>query len=345
MRKLKIIDISLAFFITLITAFTFNIERESRDQSSLFNVAKNRKSITFIMGIDKSDVPYYSLAKDHFVMDENEKTDLIVNSCITLEGVINYLNLSEERNNQPWSVINIVAHGNPNTGLNLYLYDNGPKATPKRLLQAAITNALPRLKENIVDMKTNINFWSCGIGKNPLMNISLKRIFRPVHGDTAQIYCSPHFVVFLPGAENGSVKRVKASYWPYYYKRGYKPSLSEIELELAKRFPDDDVDWHNALLTEGNSSEVFHQTYHIPVSYTRLYDLKSDRPDLSSDQLKMNWIFSQSDILDQVDEAGIPFDNYHWQVNKIIHTDSDGNHAPAIKAIGMATVLNVLEIN
>lgn len=319
------------------------IEEERQDQDPLFYNLNSGTSITFLLGHDKTDVPYFERATEHFVRSEEEKTDLVINSCRTLSCIIEYLNHSSERENRPWSVINIVAHGNPKTGLNLHLYDNEPKATPKRLLQSVLIGSLPKLKEGIVDNQTRINIWSCGIGKNPMINLSLKRIFIPENGDSAQVYCSPHFVIFHPD-DNGNIKRVKASYWPYYYKRGYRPSRSEIVQAMKIQYPDEELDWNMALQKEDYQDQVFQQSYHIPISYTRVYNRKEDRPALNTEEDKRTWINDQAEIKEQLGETEIPFDKFNWQVNKIIHTLDNGERVPAIKAIGMATVLNVLKI-
>ncbi|NNF21379.1 MAG: hypothetical protein HKN67_05525, partial [Saprospiraceae bacterium] len=129
---LKYITSTLYLILIISLGYFSQIESEKRIQEDLFVPVDQRKSITFIMGEDKTETSYYTNAREHFVLNKYEKTDFVVNSCRTLACVIEYLNHSEERGMYPWSVINIVAHGNPKTGLNLKLFDEGPKATPKR---------------------------------------------------------------------------------------------------------------------------------------------------------------------------------------------------------------------
>lgn len=342
--SMKYVTIIISVLMSAGIGYLSQIESEKKAQDDLFTPAAKRKSITFIMGVDKTDVPYYANAREHFALNEKEKTNLVVNACRTLECVISYLNSSEERGSLPWSVINIVAHGNPRTGLNLYLFDGGPKATPKRLVQAQLINSLSRLDNAVADSTSRINIWSCGIGKNPLINLSLKQLFKTRDNKRVDVYCSPHFVIFHKDTTN-KVHRLKASYWPYYYKRGYRPSLSEIEFELKKKHKEEEINWAEGLRNEDLDTGILHQSYHIPVSYTRIYRLKTDRPDISSADSKKAWIYDQPSLVKQIEETGIPFEKYNWQVNKIIHTTDDGKKVPAIKAIGMSTVLNVLRID
>jgi hypothetical protein len=306
-----------------------------------------RKSITFIMGEDKTPQPYYALAADHFALDAEAKTNYVIRTCHTLEAVIQYLNSAAERDEMPWDVVNIVAHGNPQTGLNLYITENGYKATPKRLLQAALRGDTPVLESGVVDSMTQINFYSCGIGTSAMIQVSLRQIFKPAEGASAKIYCSSDFIVFHPSLTGAAPRMVRASYWPYYFRRGYRPSDSEIIHALRNEYPEEDIAWSAALdqNVPSDSIEEYHGEYHIPVSYTRIYETKEERPSVGTADEKMLWVRSQPEIREQLDQAGIPEDRYSWTVNRIIHTQPDGKQVPAIKAIGMATVLYVLKEN
>ncbi len=340
------ITLCSGLFLIFIVLGTFRATvPEKRSQDDLFEVIEGRKSVTFIMGEDKTAQPFFELARAHFALDPAEKSDIVVNSCRTLEDVIHYLNGSRERGNLPWSVINIVAHGNPQTGLNLQITNGGHKATPKRLVQAVLKKDLPKLGQNVADTSTHINFWSCGIGKNVLMNMALENIF-DTRENGPRVYCSPHFVVFHPGI-NRPPLRLKASYWPYYYKRGYRPGDIQIASALRRQFPEQDIAWRAAIENKGNSrgGRVYSDEYHIPVKLIRLYKDKDDRPDFTSEEEKVRWALAQPELREQIGETGIPADRFKWTVHKIIHTNADGKRVPAVKAIGMSTVLYVLEEN
>lgn len=318
---------------------------EERTQERLFTSAVDRRSITFIMGEDKTPQPFYALAAQHFALDAREKSDYVIHTCRTLGGVIDFLNTSPLRGTAPWSVVNIVAHGNPQTGLNLYIRESGHKATPKRLVQAALRGDIPDLQPGVADSLTKINIWSCGVGKSPLINVAMQQIFKSASGDSVQVYCSPHFVIFHPSVVGSAPRRLNASYWPYYFRRGYRPGNVEIAEALRRQYPDEVIAWDIALEEElhCDSDSVYHGEYHIPVSYLRIYHTKEERPPLETEAQKMQWVMSQPEINQQLEDAGIPIDKYHWTVNKIIHTTEDGSKVPAIKAIGMSTVLYVLK--
>ena len=320
------------------------IEPERSDQSTLFTEPFEGSSVTFIMGSEEEGAGFYSNAAEHFSHNEVEKTDIVVRTCRTIGDVITYLNKSSLRGQQPWSIVNIVAHGNPNTGLSIDITESGHRATPRRLLQAVVRGDTPRLNRGVIDSTTKINFWSCGIGKSAMLNLALRRMFCTSDGGTADVYCSPHFVMFQPSGHDGITKRIKASYWPYYYRRGYRPSDSEIAQALAIQYPQEDLNWTAALNQQNYSdtTDVCYGEYHIPVRYIKVYAAKEDRPDFTSDEEKIAWALDQPAIRDQIEESGIPKDRFNWTIHKIKHKTDDGRWVPAVKAIGMATVLYVL---
>jgi hypothetical protein len=323
--------------------FTSKVTLESTDQKPLFEVQPERRSITFLMGADNPGYQYFKLAEEHFLFSEEEKTDVLVKSCQSFEDLVNYLNNSTEP--QPWSAIQVVLHGNPYSGLSLPIVNDGPRATPKNLVKAILENPLPSLNSNAVDSTTKINFWGCGIGKNPFINIALDSFFKMPNGGVPQIYTSPHFVVFKD-LENGSAPiRLKASYWPYIYKRGYRPGDHEIASALKKQFPETEINWSKAVATSApvEAQHEFQNSFHIPVSWTVIYPTKESRPAVTTENEKMQWVKSQEELMSKVEECNIPIEKFTWTVNKIVHTTESGEKVPAIKAIGMATVLCVLD--
>jgi len=330
---------------TLIVGYILlsNFTLENKSQSTLFNHGGLEKSITFLLGEDKKGYQYFRLAEEHFLFDEEEKTDLMIKSCRSIEDMIHYLNDHSQDNS--WSTIQVVLHGNPWNGLSIPIESEGPRASPKKLVKAIMDNPLPSLKTNAIDSSTKINFWGCGIGKNPFIKIALDSFLVLPTGDTPNIYVSPHFVIFKEVGNGIPAKRIKASYWPYIFKRGYRPSDGLIAQELQNQHPDVPIDWNNAIVNNETHEQegLFQNSFHLPVSWTVIYPTKKSRPALKTEEDKMNWVRSQEELMRQVDELNIPLDKFNWTVNKIILTQKDGTKVPAIKAIGMATVLCVME--
>lgn len=297
----------------------------------------DRKSITFIMSNDKPGKSYYSLATEYFSKHITAKTDLITAECRTVSCVIERLNRLEKGK---WSEVNLVAHGNSKTGLNIYLKAEGQKATPKHLVQEVLLKNLPELSYSVVDTHTNINVFSCGVGTNPLITHSIERIF---HTDTfsPNVNCAEKYIVFRPDS-NGIVQMIEANYWPYYYRRGYRPSASEITAEMKQIYPSVKKNWAKKL--EGTQvDQLQSMDYHIPVSFTKIYEDKHQRPNFDSEMSKMKWVRGQLQIKSQLADLEMGYDDFHWSVDKRIITDEKGIKKYAVKAIGMSTVLCFLD--
>jgi len=321
------------FFLLIIWAYT----RCSSDQEQL-TPGDERKSITFIMSYDKPGKSYYSLATEYFANHKRAKTNLVTTECRTISCVIESLNDLE---NGKWSEVNLVAHGNSKTGLNLYLEDEGHKATPKRMVQEALLKNVPKLSGEVADSNTNINIYSCGIGTNPLISLSMDRIFS-TGVDSPNVNCSDKYIVFRPDS-NGVVQLIEANYWPYYYKRGYRPSVSEIDAEMKRLYPNLEEDWAGKL-EDTRADQLQRMDYHIPVSFTRVYADKHQRPKFGTYESKMKWVKEQSQIASQLKELELDYDDFHWNVDRRIIKDDNGDSMYAVKAVGMSTVLCFLEV-
>lgn len=323
----------------LISKFTL----EKGNDIPLENNSKDSLSITFLLGEDKSGYNYFELAEQHFLYDTVEKSDIMIKSCRSIEDMILYLN-----NNyypKPFNSVQVVLHGNPWNGLSLPIVNDGPRATPKKLVKAMVENKLPTLSSNSIDSTTRMNFWGCGIGKNPFIKIALEDFFTLPDGGTPEIFASPHFVIFKEPKDGTAPKRIKTTYWPYIFKRGYRPSPGLIAQEMDRQYPEVEKEWSEILVSnkENADENQFQNTFHIPVSWMVIYPSKKSRPSLSSQNDKMSWVKGQPELMEQIRELNIPMDKFTWTVNKIIHTNDDGTKVPAIKAIGMATVLCIME--
>ena len=307
-------------------------------------VKRTKQSIAFLLGEDASGKQYFQLAEQHFLFDEEEQTDVLVKSCRSIEDVLYYIN--ETADHVFWETIHIVVHGNPYNGLSVAIDNEGPRATPKNLIKATMNLSLPAIQTAAIDTNTQINFWACGIGKNPFIKIAMEHFFKLPNGRLPQLYVSSHFVLFEKSKNGYAPKRYNAKYWPYIFKRGYRPADWQIEKSLKQQYPTIDVDWMVAIQRSesGTNYSSFQNIFHIPVSWTVIYPSKQSRPSVRSKEDKMEWIRSQPALLQQIEEVNIPLDKFTWTVNKIIHTDEQGQKVPAIKAIGMATVLCVLEV-
>lgn len=329
--------ISIVVYFILLVGFVCASLRSSKCVSS----PKGGESICFIMGEDKNSETFYTLGAEHFQEDRIVKTDRMISHIRSLESLVRFLNF--EKPDTPYERIEIVLHGNTWSGMATDIVDGGERAYPKDFLKAVLLGELPKLQPGVIDTHTVINIWSCGIGRNPIINLAFTRLFTDTNDVLPKVHTSKDFVIFRRVKENEPAQRLSANFWPYFFKRGLRPSESYIASELAKQYPEEDKPWLGILQDEELDKNEFERSFHVPVSWTVIYDEKEDRPGVNTEEEKMNWIHSQPSLMKKIDELEIPIDKYNWTVNKIIHTDANGDKVPAIKAIGMSTVLCVLE--
>jgi len=323
-----------AFAILILGLLWTSCEKEVAEAN-----VKREKTVTFILSADIPGKQYFQLAEEYFRKHPEGATDIVTSECRSIACVIDYLN--EYGGEDHWAKVNLVAHGNSKTGLNLYLSDGGHKATPKRMVQEVALNNLPSLSSRSVDSSTIIDVMACGIGTNPMIALSMKSVFKTDGLSWPTVNCSDKFVVFRTDT-NGVVQKVEAQYWPYYYKRGYRPSVSEIDDVMNERYPKDSVLW-DGLLSNPTDDDMTME-YHIPISYTQLYEKKSDRPTFTNQQSKEQWAKSQRSIAEKLVEINMDFEQFHWRVDKRIIKDADGKYQYAVKAIGMTTSICFLKV-
>lgn len=301
------------------------------------------ESITFIMGEDTEDREFYTLGEAFFRVDSVHKTDRIVKHIRSLEELLVFLNLNVP--DKPWGRIEVVVHGNVWSGLSAKILEGGERAYPKDLLKMVVQGKLPTLEVGIVDSSTQINIWGCGIGNNLIMNVALDSMFKDRVGNRPKVVASDDFVIFKKDETDGRTKRVLASYWPYFYKRGYRPSESVIVEQMRKQYPEQNRSWKSAFESKngGEIDDLKTEQFSIPISWVVTYPTKEERPNVESDIEKMAWVKSQPDLMKRINDLSIPIDKYTWNINKVIHRTDTGKTVPAIKAIGMSTIMCFLE--
>lgn len=322
----------IVFVLMIILIFT-SCERE------VIISDEERRSIAFILSTDSPGKDYFSLATEYHRVHPEGRVDIITSECRSLACVIDYLNTAET--DRPWGDVHLVAHGNSKTGLNLYLSDGGHKATPKRMVQEVALQSLPRLKKGAVDSGTSITISACGIGTNPMIALGMKSIFDPESGPAPVVDCASSYVIYRPD-RHGVVQRMEASYWPYYYRRGYRPSISEIEYAMNQTYPKSRQDWSEMLTAPRDSALTM--DYHLPISYTRYYADKDDRPSLDDERSKRDWVLSQASLVDQLDAVDLTYEDFTWFVGRRRITTVSGEVKYAVKAIGMSTALCFLRV-
>ena len=298
-----------------------------------------RPTVTFIMGEDKSAIKYFELAEQYFTFHPIEKTEILVKHCRSFSEMYDYILNDKPESTPPWGRVEVVLHGNAWHGLQLPLDTNGDRCTGKTLMKAAITKKFEPIPDHVLDSLTVMTFHGCGIGKNPLVVAGINKIFQA--NASPKIHVSDQFVVFTSCDSMDIPMKVNANYWPYIFRRGYRPSDIEIAMQLKSDFPNASINWRDALLTQSPDS-AFHQSFHLPIVHYRFY-AEDTRPQLNTEKSKMDWLRNEPQILKKLEEVGLHYDDFTWTIYPM-QFEENGTSSPAIKAVGMATILCVLQI-
>ena len=312
---------------------------------------QKRKSITFIMGEDeKTKNQYYAEAANFYRYNEQERTDVVIDTCQSLWSIKTFLEDHRPTNGLPWGDINIVVHSNEWTGLSMPVFPNGERINSAVLMDAHINNHFIPIPSEVADGQTRIDFKSCGLGRNELLVNALQELFLndECAGTSPKVTASPYFLFYESAKYKGiptSTKKSKAEVWYAFYKTGYREGDIKLSRQLSKRYPNATVNWRKALKHKSseNSASLFHYNFTIPIEWTVTYETESDRPNLVTKESQQKWLANQLELQAELAAYGIEMDKFRWQFKEIDYTFEDGVVEPAIQVKGKCTVVCILQ--
>lgn len=303
-------------------------------------ITYKHRSITFIIGSDKSSNKYYTNAAQFFRQHDAGENNTIKIAPFSLKEILDYLNTIP--NGERWDKVNVISHGNSWTGLAVKLYPNGPRTMLEPLLEAQRNGTIPQLKENIFDEQSHIILYACGLGLNKPLMTELKEVFST---DTQRptITSTKLFNIFSVG------KTTSKHSLAYFYNSFYRPThylgKHALAKQLKERYPNTNINWFDALnrkLPE-YEGQAFSYKYHIPISWTEVYNELSKRPKLKTKDDILNWILEQPEFLALIREYDIPLNLFDWSVQYKNYTNAEGVTKPAMKIKGKTVVMSVLQ--
>ncbi len=322
---------------------------DNQKQNRMFTIQDTgRQSITFILGDDeKGAKPYYSLAFDYYRTDKFARTENINNTCRSLSEVRDYLRDNPPGNGRPWGLIHLVSHGNEWYGLSVPVEPGSKRSSTDRLDEFVNEGKFESLSDQLIDDSTEIFLHGCGLGNDQELLQVVSKAFggkgkRPLV--TASKLKEYYFSMGHPNQQ----KRIQLYYaqtWKIYYQFKSRPDNETLKQEFAQRYPEEKVDWEEALKYTNPAvpSDVFHYEVNIPVYYTVKYASKDSLPDLSSDEKKLKFIKSQKKFAGLIGKSKIPFEKFTWTTKRIYVTDDKNKKQPAISITGWCTVLCVVK--
>ncbi len=307
--------------------------------------ATERENITFILGEDKSpEENYYASATEFYRTHPTEGTEKIITTCRSILEVRNYLAAYFQPGQLPWGKINLVVHGNEWSGLGVATLPGGKRTTISTLEAAMEGNALQPLPDHIADVCTEIHIHGCAVGKNIYLLQMIGKAFGA--SQPLPVKSSVHFVRYEPSEKNPSIShRSQLESWHAFYPKTYRPSDDKLIAQLKKRYPTVKIDWQDALsrTQPRHQKDIYHHTFNMPIVWTVAYADKNSLPNLEKWKVQKKWLHEQEELLDLLKDYKMPLENFQWTFLNVSHELEDGTKVPAIKAIGLCTVLTVLK--
>lgn len=303
-------------------------------------VINQRQNITFILGEDeKADNPYFAHAASYYQQESRQGIDTLIRNIRTLLDVNQYLSNYPPKNGLPWGEIRLVVHSNEWMGLSAPLMEGTKRTTFEGMDKAIEQNLFKALSVKVADMNTQLQLWGCGLGNNqPLIDIIGKAF------GEAKVYSPKHFVQYRKD-EWGHVKRILNRCYYTTFPTAYRPSSTILAQRLKKAYPQSNVNWSDALQTPTASREdkAYNYSFKIPLVWLVSYEDKASRPRVNTQEEKDNWIADQLELQVAFKHYQLDKTDFTWTIYRKMHTFSDGITEPSIKAIGLCTILCILE--
>jgi hypothetical protein len=326
------------------------------DRLSAFFTPKNqpndgqveeRPSITFILGEDEDSTnSYYTLATEFYKNHPSERTETVVTGLRSLLAVRDYLAVQQPIKNVPWGRVNLVVHGNEWSGLAVPVLPDGQRTIGATLAEAVGSKALRPLPDFVADACTEFRIEGCGVGRDTTLLLAIRQALGG-DGELPQVVSSPYFIHFSTVKKAGqtvSCKRELLEAWYAFYPKTYRPATAELARRFQKSYPKTQLDWQAALTQNPDSqpSGGYCHEFDLPVVWVVAYPDEASLPDLTKWREQRKWLTEQPELLVTLRDYEVPLDNFQWTFLKTKHQLGDGTEVPAIRAIGLCTVLTVL---
>ena len=359
MRNKKLIIVAFLVFIYLTSvALLFNlvpvkqpliVETKTVVKDTLIVAPiQLRESITFILGEDHNPKnPYYSEATDYYRLNKTDRTEYLVTTCRSLLEVRDYLEKNPPYNHLPWGLVNLVAHGSVWLGLNVPVLPGSKVSSAERVMEYVLNGLFKPLSDSLVDSSTTIFIHGCGIGKNRPLLASVAEAFG---GKTnkPEVRASKLFEFYMSSRNNGrpiDCQRFITQSFYYFYPTGTKPTDSLIGQKLQSTYPDERINWKDALSRESPRfpGDIYHYSFKIPIVWMNKFQKPSSPPDLGTYEKKLKWLKQQPEIIKTTSSYNLTVNQFNWLVFNLSYSNSVGEKLPAVLAKGSCTILCVLK--
>ena len=302
------------------------------------NPAAPRPTVTFILGEDHYAVnPYYANALAYYRQNTQSQAGYLVTNCRSLLEVCDYLQ-QQSPEGRPWGRVNLVAHGNPWTGMDLPIQPgDSSRTSTATLLAGRAAGVLKPLPRQVLDERSEVHLHGCALGLDTLLLQTLSKTL-----GNAQVLSTPFFNQYEP--VNGQMQQSLAEFWHISYPTYQRPPVEKRAQQLAAKYPEMDIDWADALSRRRPRwpGDSYWKPVVVPVHWAATYPGNAEIPDLKTPEARQNWLAAQPELLAAIAELGLPLEQFRWNFHREILTFEDGAVEPAVVAEGQTTVCCVL---
>lgn len=309
---------------------------------------KPRAGITFILGEDHGANRYYTRAAYYYRTDPVDRTEQVVTECRSLLAARNYLAAHPPHNGEPWGLINLVIHGNEWTGFAAPVLPGGDSQTTAAVLTSVLAaGTFPPSPDTVIDDRSEIILHGCAIGRNGDILRLTGRLFASERNIPIVRSCR-YFLLFDADEHNGEpvrVRRFMAKFWYAFFPHGFRPGDIRLARQLARRYPDETVNWRDALSRTAPRwpGDAFQRTFAIPLEWTATYPDTASRPDVRPRAAQQGWLRAQPALQEYLAACGMSTDDFIWTFAATDYPDAAGANLPAIRATGRCSIVSVLQ--
>jgi hypothetical protein len=310
-----------------------------------------RESITFIMGEDSGPGNrYYSNALQYYRNHPDARTDHLITDLRSLLEVRDHLEDNAPQNGLPWGKINLVVHSNQWTGMETPVFPGEKRSNAEQVKAAIESGEFPPLVDALIDRETELIVYGCALGRDQAMLNALSQAFGGDAADTNRpvVRSSRFFINYFTERSNGRAmrcRRMLADYRYAFYPTGYRPADYKLGQHLRESYPGDSLDYQSALSRKAPRfpGDSYHHTFRVPIVRILTYERAEDRPDFATEELRMAWLETQTDLDSVFQQFNLRKDQFTWTFQKIRYEEEDGRKVPAVKLIGLCDVLCILQ--
>lgn len=307
------------------------------------NKSGARQSITFVLGADRYEVnPYYANALAYYRQNPQANPGQLVTGCRSLREVCTYLEQKVPRG-KPWGTVNLVAHGNAWTGMDLsILPGDSSRMTAETLRAAQEAGLLPPLSDRVLDAHSEIHLHGCALGLDTALLLTLSQTLGGGDRNCPTVVSTRFFNQYEP--VGGRMRQSQAEFWYSTYPTYQRPSAEDRARTLAAKYPEADLDWADALSRRRPRwpGDTYWRPVVVPVQWAVTYPDSAARPQLRTPEDGQRWLAAQPELQAAIARLGLPEDQFRWNFREEWLTFEDGATEPAIVAEGQTTVCCVL---